>query len=139
MTFEQLPDFYQDHLLVQVMPFWLEQAIDWKFGGIFTGIDDDGTVNTTDKYIWSNARARYTFSALYNRIEKDTAWLKAAGSIFEFCYAYGRTDSGWAFPVDREGDKIDTVIALPVKDPFHLPRALILCIDVLKRFTGGTS
>ena len=26
------------------MPFWLEQAIDWKYGGIFTGIDDDGTV-----------------------------------------------------------------------------------------------
>lgn len=41
----------------------------------------------------------------------------------------------------KEPDRIApaTVIALPVKDPFHLPRVMILCIDILKRLTGGAS
>ena len=29
-----------------------------------------------------------------------------------------------------------TVVALPVKDPFHLPRAAILSIELLKRSQG---
>ena len=35
--------------------------------------------------------------------------------------------------LDREGRKIHEVIALPVKDPFHLPRALILAVESLER------
>ena len=30
---------------------------------------------------------------------------------------------------------VTTVVALPVKDPFHLPRALICCTEVLGRLT----
>jgi N-acylglucosamine 2-epimerase len=42
----------------------------------------------------------------------------------------------WTQRLDRRGRPMSEVVALPVKDPFHLPRALIYCIDVLERLAG---
>jgi N-acylglucosamine 2-epimerase len=39
----------------------------------------------------------------------------------------------WRQRLDRRGDPISTVVALPVKDPFHLPRAAILAVQLLDR------
>ena len=69
MTLPQLRAFLEDHLLNFVMPFWLRHAIDPR-GGICTCINDDGSINSYDKLMWSQLRAIWTFSALYNRIEK---------------------------------------------------------------------
>ena len=44
----------------------------------------------------------------------------------------------WAQVRARDGTPVDKVVALPVKDPFHITRALILCIDLL-RGDGGCS
>ena len=33
----------------------------------------------------------------------------------------------------RDGKPQQKLVALPVKDPFHLPRALIYCVEVLER------
>ena len=35
----------------------------------------------------------------------------------------------WTQRLDRRGNKLNETVALPVKDPFHLPRALIYCIE----------
>ena len=35
--------------------------------------------------------------------------------------------------LDRKGRKLDETVALPVKDPFHLPRGLIHSIESLGR------
>ena len=115
MSFPELLSFYQHHLLEDIMPFWLENAMDWEYGGIFTGIEDDGSVNTTNKFVWSNARAIYTFAALYNHIEKDRKWLDAAANIFEFCLKFGREKPGvWGFLVDRQGKMIEGEKAIQV-------------------------
>ena len=37
----------------------------------------------------------------------------------------------WFQRLDRQGRPLEEGIALPVKDPFHLPRAVIYLIDVL--------
>jgi N-acylglucosamine 2-epimerase len=42
----------------------------------------------------------------------------------------------WIQNLDRRGNKLDTPIALPVKDPFHLARALIYSIGVLQDLPG---
>ena len=42
----------------------------------------------------------------------------------------------WTQKLDRQGQKFSETVALPVKDPFHLPRALIYCIAVLERLAG---
>lgn len=104
MEFSELYNFLHSQLIEEIMPFWLEHAVDWGKGGILTGINDDGSVNTTNKYIWSNTRAIYTFSALYNYVGRDDRWLKAATNVCEFCLKYGCVDKGeWAYLVDREG------------------------------------
>jgi len=95
---------YRDELLERTVPFWLEFAIDWERGGILTCIRDNGQIISTDKYLWSQLRAIWTFSALYNRIEPRSEWLNVAGLLFDFAAKYGRDEDGrWVFAVDREG------------------------------------
>ena len=43
----------------------------------------------------------------------------------------------WRQRLDRQGDVLDRYIALPVKDPFHLPRAVIYILDVLERLRAA--
>jgi len=68
--FVDLLAIYRAELLERVVPFWLEHAIDRQHGGILTCIADDGTVLGCDKYLWSQLRAIWIFSALYNRVER---------------------------------------------------------------------
>ena len=41
----------------------------------------------------------------------------------------------WFKQVDRQGHPVERLVSLPVKDPFHLPRAVIYILDVLGRLT----
>lgn len=114
-TFTQLKTFYDNQIHNEIMPFWTEHAIDWEKGGIFTGISDDGTVATTEKYIWSNARAIYTFAALCNRIEQKDIWREAADNIFEFCLKHGRDSEGkWGYRTGRDGNLLEGEKAIQV-------------------------
>ena len=95
---------YRAELLERVVPFWLQHAVDWQHGGLLTCIADDGTVLSTDKYLWSQLRAIWTFSALYNRIEPRQEWLDVALHIYDFVRRHGRDDQGrWVFAVDQDG------------------------------------
>lgn len=102
--FVDLQAIYRAELLERSIPFWLKHAIDRQNGGILTCISDEGQVLSTDKYMWSQLRAIWTFAALYNRIEARPEWLEAARSIFEFVKKYGRDEAGqWVFAVDKNG------------------------------------
>jgi N-acylglucosamine 2-epimerase len=39
----------------------------------------------------------------------------------------------WIQNLDRRGHRLNTLVALPVKDPFHLARALIYSVGVLEQ------
>jgi N-acylglucosamine 2-epimerase len=102
--FVDLLAIYRAELLERVVPFWLSHAIDWQNGGILTCISDEGQVLSTDKYMWSQLRAIWTFSALYNKIEPKQEWLDVARHIFDFAKKYGRDEQGqWVFCVSNEG------------------------------------
>lgn len=104
MTFPQLLRFYREHLLEDIMPFWLKHTIDREYGGILNRVSDDGTVLSTDKYMWSQGRALWTFSALYNEMGHDRKWLEIADGIAEFIIRHGRNEQGdWYFSVRRDG------------------------------------
>jgi len=45
----------------------------------------------------------------------------------------------WTQNLDRRGNKMQATVALPVKDPFHLSRALINSIDVLERLANSAA
>ena len=55
---------YFDALTKEVMPFWMKNAID-ESGAINNCISEDGTVLSRNRYIWSQGRALWTFSALW--------------------------------------------------------------------------
>ncbi len=71
-----------------------------------TCISDDGQVVSTDKYMWSQLRAIWTFSALVqSRLNARQEWLDAAWHIFDFVKQYGRDQDGrWVFAVDAAGE-----------------------------------
>ncbi len=104
VRFADLLAIYRAELLERTVPFWLTHAMDWERGGICTCIADTGEILSADKYMWSQLRAIWTFSALYNQIEKRPEWLEAARHIFAFAKRYGRDDQGrWVFAVDAQG------------------------------------
>ncbi len=105
VRFVDLLALYRSELLDRTVPFWLKYAIDWKNGGICTCLSDEGKVLSEDKYLWSQLRAIWTFSALYNKIERRQEWLDIAKHIYKFARKYGRDDQGqWVFAVSKEGN-----------------------------------
>jgi len=102
--FVDLLAIYRAELLERVVPFWLRHAIDRRHGGILTCISDEGQVFSTDKYMWSQLRAIWTFSALYNRVERRPEWLDVARHIFDFVKCCGRDEHGrWVYAVSQDG------------------------------------
>lgn len=103
-NFSSLLVQYRSELLDRTIPFWLMHGIDGKHGGICTCISDEGQVLSGDKYVWSQLRAIWTFSALYNKIERRQEYLDAATHIFNFIKRYGCNDRGeWYFCLDENG------------------------------------
>jgi N-acylglucosamine 2-epimerase len=100
---------YRKTLLDDVLPFWMRHGIDKKHGGISNMLDDAGNLLGTDKYLWSQGRALWTFSALYNRIEKKQEWLDFATHIFDFLRTCrGRDEQGrWVFRLDKDGNPVE--------------------------------
>jgi len=110
----ELHSFLLRHLTEEIMPFWIQYSVDWQNGGMWTCLADDGSILNRDKYIWSNARALWTFSALVNRIAdqhayseylgSDTSetWRRAAVNQYRFLKRCGRDENGyWVFVVDE--------------------------------------
>lgn len=102
--FEELKLFLSQHLLDNVMPFWLRHAVDGN-GGLNTCIQDDGTLISRDKWLWSQWRAVWVFSRLYNQIERRSEWLELAQQIYRFTARHGWDESagGWRLLLDGEG------------------------------------
>ena len=99
---------YRELLLDNVVPFWFRYGIDWNDGGVLSCIGDDGALISGDKFIWSQARSVWTFSALYNRIERRPEFLRAAENSVRFLVAHGRDAEGrWVYRTDRQGRIIE--------------------------------
>ena len=54
---ERLAEFYEGHLISNVLPFWLRTGVDFAHGGVFTCFDNAGIeLKSRDKYTWSQGR-----------------------------------------------------------------------------------
>ena len=95
---------YRDGLLDDTMPFWLRHGLDRVHGGLLTGLDRDGSVVDTDKAVWLQGRAAWTFATLYNTVEKRPEWLAASRHCLDFIRDHCRGLGGKLyFTVTREG------------------------------------
>lgn len=97
-------EFYKNYLLDDVIPFWSTHSVDWKHGGYFTCLDQKGHVYDTDKFIWLQARQAWTYSMLFNRVDKRTDWLDIAENGIQFLKNFGRDEQGqFYFSLTKEG------------------------------------
>jgi len=95
---------YRDGLLNDVIPFWQRHGLDGGHGGILTCLDRDGTVIDSDKSVWFQGRAAWTFANLYRTVEPQPAWLAAAESCLRFLRDRCQGPDGKLyFTVTREG------------------------------------
>ena len=103
MKFSELSLLYRQTLLENVIPFWMRFAID-PDGGINTCITDAGQVVSRDRWGWSQWRAVWVFSKLYNQIASRPAWLDVAKGICGFMRVHGPLENGhWPLLLDGDG------------------------------------
>ena len=102
-----LADQYRSALVDDVLPFWQKHSVDREYGGYFTCLDRTGRVYDTDKFTWLQARQVWLFSMLYNRMEKNPAWLDMARTGADFLRTHGRDgDGNWYFSLTAAGDPL---------------------------------
>ncbi len=94
---------YKKELLNDILPFWLNNSIDYENGGIFTQVDKKGNVFGYEKSVWFQGRALWTFSKAYNVIDKNPEFLKAAKCIYDFLPRCVDTDGRMYFTVTKDG------------------------------------
>lgn len=95
---------YKTALRENIIPFWENHSIDQEYGGYFSCLDAEGKVFDTDKFIWLQGRQAWTFSMLYNKVEKNENWLSIAKTGIDFLRNHGMDKHGnFYFSTTREG------------------------------------
>src|SRR5688572_11935255 len=90
----------------------MRHGIDDVNGGVFTCMNDDGSLISEDKYLWSQGRAIWVFAALFNRIAPEERFRSIASQTAEFVLRHGRDQEGaFLFRVSRKGDPIESAIS----------------------------
>lgn len=104
----ELHDCYRDSLLDDVLPFWLDHAIDDEHGGYLTCLDQNGAVVDTDKCVWQQGRFSWLLGELYRRVESSSEWLGLAQSGLRFIdqHCVDPADGRLWFHVTRDGQPI---------------------------------
>jgi N-acylglucosamine 2-epimerase len=98
-----LLDLYRRTLVDDVVPWWICHGID-PDGPINSCIGDDGQLINRDRWNWSQWRAVWVFSKLYNSIEARPQWLEVAQGIYKFAAAHGPLEDGhWPLLLDGNG------------------------------------
>ena len=122
---------------VEVMRWHLDKGWDEDYGGIYLGMDAAGhpplMPNSDTKLWWPHTEALYGL-LLAHEITGEGWCERWFDRVYEWSFEHFlMPDVGeWRQRLDRAGKPMAKVVALPVKDPFHLPRALILSLKILR-------
>jgi N-acylglucosamine 2-epimerase len=120
----------------------LELGWDAEHGGLLLGVDADGAAdvgwNFADyKLWWPHIEAMVATLLAYEHRPAPwcTEWYHRIES-YSFARFPHPANGEWIQRLRRDGTPTTDVVALPVKDPFHLPRSLILCLECIERMTA---
>ena len=94
---------FRKDLTENILPFWLSGGVDYENGGIYTCLDREGNLYGTDKSVWFQGRALWSFSKAYNAIEKREEYLKASENIYNFLATCTDADGRMYFTVTKDG------------------------------------
>ena len=68
--------------------FWLKNGMDTEHGGVYTCLDREGKIYSTDKSVWMQGRCAWMFSYLCATYGVKQEWLDAAKSCLDFMEAH---------------------------------------------------
>lgn len=68
--------------------FWLKNGMDPVHGGVYTCLDRQGRLFSTDKSVWFQGRCAWTFACLCRAYGARPEWLEAAKSCLDFMEAH---------------------------------------------------
>ncbi|MFI3175424.1 MAG: AGE family epimerase/isomerase [Bacillota bacterium] len=74
--------------LDKCIQFWIANGLDEKNGGVFTCLDREGKVYSTDKSVWMQGRCAWTFAYLCKVYGKKDEWLAISKSCLDFMEAH---------------------------------------------------
>ena len=74
--------------LEKVSDFWLTNGMDKTYGGVYTCLDKDGKVFSTDKSVWMQGRCGWIFAYLCHVYGTRKEWLEASKSCLDFLEKY---------------------------------------------------
>ena len=143
---EQLKNLYKElewEMHDNILPFWMNQAIDLENGGFFGRITYDGTaVKNSPKGSVLNARILWTFSAAYNLTGRDE-YLESARRAYGYFsnYFIDKQYGGVVWSVTAEGETENgrkqvyaQAFAIYALSEFHLAdrnqEAILQAIDI---------
>ena len=70
--------------LESVADFWIKNGLDFVHGGVYTCLDREGAVFSTDKSVWMQGRCGWTFAYLCRIYGIRKEWLDASKSCIDF-------------------------------------------------------
>jgi N-acylglucosamine 2-epimerase len=131
----------------------LDLGWDHEFGGLFQYVHKDGgpprgckaglesevmvgkvETHWATKLWWPHSEALYAFLLAY-QLTGEKPYLDAHGKIFDYTFRTfpnpEREIGEWIQIRDRMGRPDSRTVALPVKDPYHITRNLLLIIELL--------
>lgn len=107
---------WQEHLEQDILPWWNERAVDAELGGVFTNVDNAGSLLSTNKYTWSQGRWAWLAAELAEEVAAGTiadadadvvAWTDRAKRTASFLYEHAvRADGRTVFLTSRQGRPI---------------------------------
>lgn len=74
--------------LTRCIDFWLKNGMDKKHGGVYTCLDREGKIFSTDKSVWMQGRCAWIFSWLCNVYGVNQEWQNASKSCLDFMDNY---------------------------------------------------
>jgi len=131
IIFRHFKDEERIKLCCKVMLSNLERAWDKEYGGLYLWMDREGKESwnkfADSKIWWPHTEAMVACLMAHQECGEDWCmqWFK---KIHDYSFEKYRLDGGeWTQRLNRDGSLKKEYVALPVKDPFHLPRALMYC------------
>lgn len=107
---KEIINLLEPYLTKKLLPFWLENSIDEKYGGFLSYFDRNGkATGKTDKTLICQFRMIFTMASAYRAGYGEERCLKAAKQGLEFVieYFWDREYGGWYWITDRQGKVLD--------------------------------
>ena len=139
-------DYIEDREMLSLALDVLEGSLDlgWdkEFGGIFYFMDIEGRptlqLESSMKLWWPHTEAIYALVLAFCRTE-DARWLDWLEKVHQYAFSHfvDTENGGWFGYCDRQGRLTHTSKGSHYKGFFHVPRALLFCIQEIDMYVSA--